>query len=453
MSITTRSERNFDWGATSTGRDVGPGSYDVPELFMKVQESPYPFNTTAARYKDNPNQNPSPCDYSPILPKLNIKGGMSSFQSNSARNIFPTIQSPGPADFSQLCKWGSPRIPSMRPQMSSRAPRKTSWADVQFHESSPCTYNTTPKSTKGVTMARSGRTYRRAAKSPGTADYNTYLKRVVPPNMNSVLMSTTERKIFEHPDWIVDRDGMSQEQWKLPSKGVPFGSNAKRRGFWTGNRNPSPCQYSITKEREFKNSIVAFGQGSDRDSLFKGSDNPGPADYNTYLQGTSKTSRLNVPFNVSAKRFVPYRAPYDACVAQYNIDTEDNINKQKTLSRQSPPFKAVYDRDPYKVTTNTPGVGTYNLTNTANHKLGNSLPTAPRNPEGMFMGQYIQDTPGAGAYDHERSPRRVHGGYISKGGRKGLWNSTETPGPGAYLKQGSLFKPSLNATYNVLNDV
>ena len=235
-------------------------------------------------------------------------------------------------------------------------------------------------------------------------------------------MSNAERNVFPVPDWIADHDGLSQTSWKLPSKGAPFGSRQKHKSFWTKNNNPSPCQYNVTRSQEIPHQNIApFNSRSGRGNLFDGNPNPGPADYNIEHSRRYRDSN-NAPFFQRSERFTVHPPEYDACVAKYNIEQGDLIRQAKRHSSPSPPFMISSPRDPYAVKDKTPGVGTYNLSKSPDHKLQHAIGVEQRSKPNTIFGAPISDAPGPGKYYDLKSPR-IRGGYMAKEGSCLLYTS------------------------------
>ena len=261
-------------------------------------------------------------------------------------------------------------------------------------------------------------------------------------------MTNAERDIFKTPDWVVDYDGLSQKEWKLPNAGAPFGSRMKRQNFWPKSTTPAPCAYNVTSDRTFTQSAAPFMSGSARPGLWDGNTNPGPADYKIEHKRRYRDTN-SCPFFQRSARFQDYKPDYDACPAQYDVDTADKVKEAKLLQTPSPAFKAVYERDPYKVTTKTPGVGTYTIGSPRSHKLKHCIDGSERTKPNTIFGQPISDAPGPGKYE-DVLPYRISGGVIAREGRRrpAQPGPEETPGPVAYATNSSLFKPSLNVTYS-----
>lgn len=452
MSITSRSPRVIDFTIKATTPEVGPGSYDLPESITMPYESPYPFNTTAARSKDDINQNPGPADYSPSIPKLSIHGGISSIQSKSPRKSWDISNNPSPADYGKQYDWsGKPEkgSPSKREGMSSKSPRKGALINPQFHVTSPADYDTRLPYDRCVTIPKTARVAKKPWITPGPGQYETLKERTFSPNQSPAFMSHEERDIFKTPDWVVDYDGIGQKQWKLPDPGAPFGSRQKRKPFWSKNNNPSPCQYSVSGQRSFSPSPAPFMCGSSRGGLFDGNNNPGPADYKIEHKRRFKDSN-STPFFQNSERFVNKKPEYDACIGQYDVDMAEKIKTEKLKASPSAPFKAIYNRDPYKVSLKTPGVGSYTISNSfRSHRLMHCIDGTERSKPNTIFGSPIPETPGPAQYD-ETASERIVGGVMAKEGRRrpAQPGPENTPGPVAYVTPSSLFKPSFNVTYS-----
>lgn len=451
-SITTRSDRFFDFAKSGTSEYIGPGSYDMPDLIKTPYESPYPFNSTAARFRGPPESTPGPSDYNPQLPRLSIHGGGAMMRSGSPRKSFDIHDGPSSADYGSHWDWRKNRpgiSPSKRQQMDSKSPRAFNLAAPQYHVSSSADFDTRKPYDRKTTIPKTARYYRKEDPTPGPSDYNTLSPRSFSPNKSPSFMSNAERDVFKTPDWIVDRDGLSQTQWKTPSKGAPFGSRQRHKSFWTKNNNPSPCQYNVTKSQEFRTQHAApFNSGSNRGNLWDGNANPGPADYNIGHSRRYRDSN-NAPFFQRSERFAVKPPEYEACVAKYNIEEGELLNKARKTSSPSPPFQISSPRDPYNVKDKNPGVGTYNLSREPDHKLRHAIGVAPRSKPNTIFGDPVNDAPGPGKYYDLKSPR-IPGGFIAKDGRKPLPNGPEnTPGPVAYVSEFNMFKPSFNVTYSM----
>ena len=153
-------------------------------------------------------------------------------------------------------------------------------------------------------------------------------------------------------------------------------------------------------------------------------------------------------------RFSERDNEYDAAVGLYDVDTADRVERTRKLESMSPAFKTSSDRNPYPVTSKTPGAGRYDIAASKSTRLAHCIDGTERSPPGYAFGARIPDTPSpvdtAGDPSNPRRAR-IRGGYMARDGRRrpATDSPEETPGPVAYAVESSLFKPSLNVTYSM----
>ena len=454
MSITTRSPRNFNWGSDETGPYVGPGSYNLPGSIIKLKETPYPFNTTAARDSPIKNDNPSPADYYPEIPRLSIPTS-AGMRSRSPRYGWMTSDTPSPVEYQHIENW-KPRINrNRREPMSSRSPRITFTGDKQL-TTSPADRDIRPKYDRGVTIAKTGRNFYfenpNGFKTPGPGSYNVARGGIDMKNKghrSAAFMTESERDIFKSPDWTSNDCGLDHTNWKLDKKSIaPFGSKARKQNFWASNKNPGPGAYNVAKNLEVRQSRGGFGSASER-RLFDISDTPGPGEYKIERKRKWRSDSEH-PFLTKAERFQSAKKEYDAEPASYNVDFGDRIQQAKKQARQSASFMCSIDRNPYKVTSKTPGAGAYSPEKVKNrHKLMICIDGSERSKPNTMFGQPIPDNPAPCAYNIQEPPSSARGVYIRHSKRGQLGGPTDVPSPDTYHVDSTLLKPSFNVTYSI----
>lgn len=469
MSITTRSDRFFDLACSDTPSHVGPGSYDLPGSIVAKKETPYPFNSTSARDREVVNDTPGPSDYYPQVPKLNISAA-SGMKSSSARSAFPISDTPAPTDYSVIEKWKNTKYPSKRQPMSARGVRNSFTGDKQF-ETSPADRDIRLPFNTGAKISNSARYSPAKDNFPGPGSYNVssglFDKSSASPSArhkSAAFLSSSERDVFRTPDWVSGECGLGPSSWKLPNKSnAPFGSRAKKKNFWGSNRNPGPGSYSVNENSDFNASSpknprrkrsgkgnAAFGSGSERNIFGTPNDVPGPGAYKTEKKRKIKSDR-NKPFNQKSERFTSSKKDYDAEPASYDIDFGDKLRRESQKARQNAAFMCSIDRNPYKVTSESPGVGSYSPEryDTDKHKLKVCIIGSQREDPRKIFGQKIEDTPGPAQYEIHEPKSSSKGVSIRRGKRAHLGGATDTPAPGYYNTEGNMVKQSFNVTYSI----
>lgn len=472
MSITTRSDRFFDFACSDTPSHVGPGSYDLPGSIIRKKETPYPFNSTSARDKTETNDNPGPSDYYPQIPKLNIATA-SGMKSSSPRSAFPISDTPAPTEYAKIEQWKNSKYPSKRQSMSARGVRNSFTGDQQY-TTSPADRDIRLPFNKGAKISNSGRYSPAKDNNPGPGSYN-ISSGIFNPNSgpksarhkSAAFLSSSERDVFRTPDWISGDCGLGPSSWKLPGKSsAPFGSNSKKRNFWAANnRNPGPGSYTVDdspysyslsspnpRHKRGKKSNAAFGSGAERNIFGTPNDVPGPGAYKVDKKKKVKQNRKrSVPPSNANDRFPNPKREYEAEPASYSVDFGDNLRRQAKQAKQSASFMCSIDRNPYKVTSDSPGVGSYSPEryNSDRHKLKVCIVGSDRGNDGRIFGQPVQDTPGPASYEVREPKGSSRGVSIRRGKRQGLGGATDTPAPGYYNTETSMVKASFNVTYSI----
>jgi len=453
MSITTRSPRNFSLILEGTPSNIGPGSYEVPALISTPDPSPYPFNSTTLRMKEIEEERPGPADYHPVVPKLNLYTNGVSMRSSSPRTSFILPETPSPAEYSSISEWKKLKS-SQREPMSSRSPRNFRKDDNSI-QCGPADHDIRFPMKKGHVIPKSARNNPKNFSSPGPGYYNsTELKPQTPNNPSPQFLSSESRDIFRIPKWASTSQDVGLEEWSIKSKNMaPFGSNARRKHFWSSSKTPSPCQYNAQTKKPVAPSVAAFGVGSERE-LYKYSDSPGPADYKVEHKRKFKDDQ-NRPFLQRSARFQSKPPEYTAEVGKYDITKSIEINREKKLSILSPAFKYNGDREVYKVDNTIPGVGYYYPEKSPrNHKLKICIDGTERAKPNSFAGVVIQQTPSPADYTQNpvhvafKSDTRVH---IRNSKRMEFGLNTCSPSPDSYKVSGSMLKPTYNITYSLGN--
>ncbi|OHS96193.1 hypothetical protein TRFO_10124 [Tritrichomonas foetus] len=462
MSITTRSKRNLDLASKSTAPTVGPGSYETNDngIVMK-DDSPYPFLTTAARFKDNPNGNPGPADYHPEIPQLNIKCmGVKSMRSVTPRKSWDIIDSPDPCLYQQINDWDQHGLVNgqRRPRMpfSSRSPRDFGVFGRPDHENSPGDYNLRPGYEKGVQIPKSSRPIFKPNGNPGPGAYEVSRGRAPRNKLPShQFLTSGERNIFPVSDSIADRPGLGHDDWALPKGFAPFGSKARKQNFWADKKKtPGPGAYRPEKDRSFSPNSAPFGVRGPR-NWQEPNDNPGPGSYK--LDGKRKfKDNPDLPFNQRSARKPFWGGGNPVGPGAYDVDRQDQVKALRKLESPSPSFLTGGDRNPFKGDPTVPGPGKYSPekghSQSEQHKLRRCIDGSERYKEGTFIGQPINDAPGPATYNPEREPTKRPGdpgGYWPHS-KRGSWiRNTCAPSMEKYNVAGDLLKPSLNVTYSV----
>ena len=453
MSITSRAPRKVNWASNATDPTVGPGSYETTEGIIAAADSPFPFLTTAARFKDNPNGNPGPADYHPEIPRLDIRGGGCMMRSGSPRKGFDTIDSPAPCTYQRLQSWDKDAA-GRRGNMSSRSPRP--FLDIKTTYTATCAdFDLRPGYDRGAQIAKSGRgALYRIDNNPGPGAYNVAPPKTRNPRSKGLpsheFLSSAERHVFcDRP--LVDYDGRSQEQWAKPKGFAPFGVKAKRKAIWNTNKVPGPGQYDVESPRKFRRSSAPFGVRGPRD-WEKPNDNPGPGAYKTGGKRKFKDDSAR-PFGQRAPRFTNFYSDNPNGPGQYDVDTSEQLKRMRAAESESPAFKYSDDRNPFKGDPTVPGPGMYSPeigeAMGQTHKLRRCIDGTERIKPGTFIGHRINDAPGPGAYDYEKIKPRISGGYVPHTKRTEWCRNTCAPSPEKYHTEGSLMKPSLNVTYSM----
>ena len=462
MSITTRSKRNLDLASKATAPTVGPGSYETNDngIVMK-DDSPYPFLTTAARFKDVPNLNPSPADYHPEIPTLNIKCvAASTMRSVTPRKGFETIDSPDPCLYQNLPKWSygmHDRNGQRRPRMpfSSRSPRD--FGVKPDHDNSPSDFNIRMSYDRGVVIPKSTRPAFKPNANPGPGAYEVTAPRSPRPHNklpSHQFLTSGERNIFPVSDSIADRPGLGHEDWRLPTGFAPFGSKARKQNFWASKKTPGPGAYNTEKDRRFTPNNAPFGVRGPR-NWQEPNDNPGPGSYK--MDGKRKfKDNPDVPFNQRSPRQPFWGGGNPVGPGAYDVDKQQEIKALKKLESPSPSFLTGGDRNPFKGDPTVPGPGKYSPevgeSISGLHKLKRCMDGSERYKEGTFIGQPINDAPGPATYNPERKPsKRIGdpGGYWPHSERGSWVRNTCAPSMEKYNVAGDMLKPSLNVTYSV----
>jgi hypothetical protein len=285
--------------------------------------------------------------------------------------------------------------------------------------------------------------------NPGPGEYNISRKfqgqaKAAP---SAVFTSQVERSIFL--DKAVDQDGLTHRPWEVkPESRAPFGRRQRGRHLWDINKNPSPADYNVRKERSVKKSIAPFGHRTGR-PIFVPNENPGPSDYDI---GTPRRVKddSDQPFGQRSVRFGrdPQNNEFTG-PGQYEHNVQEDLHRQKLKDRPSPPFRVTTERDPFKVDIESPGPGEYETERNSaalnQYKLRKCMDGSDRNQKGMVFGERLRDTPGPGKYyvlPNQRGKAYIpHSPRYSFAGKQG-------PGPDLYRTEGSMVKPSLNVTYS-----
>ncbi|OHT05861.1 hypothetical protein TRFO_26299 [Tritrichomonas foetus] len=455
MSITSRAPRNLNLASKSTDPHVGPGTYETYSGLIVQNDSPYPFLTTAARFVDNPNQNPGPADYNPVIPTLDLHGGGCMMRSVTGRKYFDIGDAPDSCKYQHLKNWeddlkGNQRRP--RAPMSSRSPR--SFEPKPYMDATPADYNLRPSYEKGVQIPKSARPVEKFNDNPGPGAYETSKaprrKKNIPSHQ---FLSARPREIFPVSDSIIDNPGLGHDEWKRPRKSsAPFGSKAKKQNFWASKKTPGPGQYDVEYKRKHRKSSAPFGNRGPRDWA-PPNDNPGPGSYKDNIKRKFKDDP-DRPFGQRAPKYPKFTCDNPTGPGQYNVDAGDVITQMKKVSSNTPSFKISTDRTPFKGDPTIPGPGMYSpdigIKQSDNHKLKRCMDGSERYKEGTFIGNPINDAPGPGRYNPEKpEKRRDKGGYMPHT-KRGSWvRNTCAPSPEKYHVENSLVKPSLNVTYSV----
>ena len=456
MSITSRAPRNLNLASKSTEPHVGPGTYESSSGLIVMNDSPYPFLTTSERFVDNPNTNPGPADYHPVIPTLDIKGGGCTMRSVTGRQYFDIIDAPDSCKYQHLCNWleelkGGQRRP--REPMSSRAPRTVD--PKPFMDATPADYNLRPKYDKGVEISKCPRSKEKYNDNPGPGAYDPDM---TPRRKNKFpshqFLTARTRDIFPVSDSIIDNPGLGHSDWKLPKKGAaPFGSKERKKNYWLNNqKTPGPGAYNVQKKRKYRKNSAPFGNRGPRDWA-PPIDTPGPGSYKDSTRRKYKDDP-DRPFGQRAPKYPKFTTDNPNGPGQYNVDAGDEIKRLKEISSNSPSFKISTDRTPFKGDPSIPGPGMYSpdvgIRKSENHKLKVCMDGSQRYKEGTFIGQPINDAPGPGRYNPELPPkRRDKGGYMRHSKRSSWVRNTCAPSPQKYYVESSMVKPSLNITYSV----
>jgi hypothetical protein len=233
--------------------------------------------------------------------------------------------------------------------------------------------------------------------------------------------------------------------WSSVPNRAPFGARSEDRELWRIPQNPAPTTYEIERRRAFKPQSPPFGSKRER-SAFDADRNPSPADYD--IESPRRVRDMpDCPFSQRAPRFERFRQNNE-CTApgQYDIDRQSTVDATRLREVNSPAFKASSERDPFPVTELSPGPGEYHPAKNVSHRLPASMDGIERSPTNTFGGQQIPRTPGPAAYSIHRN--HTPGGYMRHTARNLFNEKPRAPPPGAYDVSGSLFRPSMNATFN-----
>lgn len=460
MSITSRSKRNLDLASHSTSPTVGPGSYETNDNgIIQKDDSPYPFLTTAARFKDNPNGNPGPADYDPSIPQINVKCmGSSTMRSVSPRKSFDTIESPDPCQYQHIENWKRNQAKvqkSTRMPFSSRSPRD--FGEKPDHETGPGDFNLRPTYEKGIEIPKSARTIYKPNGNPGPGSYevskSNRSKKQLPSHQ---FLASSDRNIFPVSDSVADHAGLGHEDWKLPQGFAPFGSKARKQNFWASKKTPGPGQYNVSSSRDASPSSAPFGVRGPR-GWIDGNENPGPGSYKTESKRKFRNNP-DTPFNQRSVRepFWGNNGNKNIGPGSYDVDTQETLKSLKKLESPTPSFLTKGDRNPFKGDPNSPGPGRYSPERgeivSEQHKLRRCIDGSQRYKPGTFIGQPISEAPGPATYSPEREPTKRPGdpgGYWPHSKRGSFVRNTCAPSMESYNVAGDLLKPSLNVTYSV----
>lgn len=456
MSITTRSPRNFNLESKATSPQVGPGTYEATSGLVVQNDSPYPFMTTAARFVDNPNPNPGPADYNPVMPSTDIRGGGCMMRSVTGRKYFDIIDAPDSCKYQHLRNWEKDlKGPQKRPRapMSSRSPR--SFEPKPYMDATPADYNLRPSYDKGVQISRSARPKEKFndVPGPGAYDCDRAPRRKKGKLPSREFISSRPRDIFPVSDSIIDNPGLGHQEWQKPKQSrAPFGSKQRRKNFWASKKTPGPGQYDVETKRKYRNNSAPFGSRGPRDWAAP-NDNPGPGSYKDHFKRKYKNDP-DRPFGQRAPKYPNNYYDNPNGPGQYDVDAGDIIHHLKEISTNSPSFKITTDRTPFKGDPSIPGPGKYypeiGIRQSDNHKLRKCIDGSQRYKEGTFIGNKINDAPGPGMYDPEKpEKKRDKGAYIPHSPR-GTWvRNTCAPSPEKYNIDSDLVKPSMNVTYSI----
>jgi hypothetical protein len=134
---------------------------------------------------------------------------------------------------------------------------------------------------------------------------------------------------------------------------------------------------------------------------------------------------------------------------QYEHTVQEELQRQRLREIESPAFKATTDRDPFRVNSDSPGPGEYEieLSDRAlnGHKLQKCIDGCDRGGDGIVFGERVQDTPGPGKY--YLLPEKRGNAYIRHAPRY-QFGGKEGPAPDTYHRATSMVKPSMNVTYS-----
>ncbi|KAH0790496.1 H-SHIPPO 1 [Histomonas meleagridis] len=456
MLFSLGSERKFSNVIKNTPEEVGPGKYNVTSEIGNKKKMKAPFGSRASRdmclTKTDDNPAPGKYEAKPLNQSVAIT---SVFNSESKRDVFPTISTPSPAQYGHIEEWVG-----KHPKKVSRTnlpTRKTSsgyvgqdvigyiqsgdgnWVPVKQVKHGPewigpGSYDTNnPKKTSlSISLDRSSKRdlflNRESNPGPGSyspSDINSKIPVAISPVPRNNRVSDGGSSGFVSPKvWV------TPEQESSPM----FKYRGERKIFDTRDSTPGPAAYYRYNRRQ--NSIGGgFELYSDRHSLQPLNRNPGPGSYNTNSKWV-KNKHSALPRaqsrSVDSKEWVPGPGKYNTTPLW---DHE---------YRPSSVFKSCASRS-RKVDNSNPGPGSYSpqITDSAHH-IPMSIHESRFEKHGDWIESSKIETPSPDSYQKLDSDLEK-GRTIPRTYRENR-NVDNFPGPGAYnVVHGSFKTKSHNA--------